>query len=112
MNTLIHADIFFYVTTIVVILLAVLVSILIFFLIKISRNVSEIVKKVKKESDNIVEDVSSFREKIKEEGSKVASAGKMMRGFLLGKTIFNAFKAKKTNSKGKRKAEEDREEGE
>ncbi len=109
MNTLIHADIFFYITTIVVLILAFLVSILIFFLIKTFKHVSDIAERVKQESTHIIDDVSELREKIKEEGTKMASVNKVMKGVLIGKTIFDAFKKGKTAHKAKRKDEADSE---
>jgi biopolymer transport protein ExbB/TolQ len=95
MNTLIHADIFFYVTTIVVIALGVCTLVLIFFLIKTFKHISEIAERIKKESAHIIDDVSELREKIKEEGTKMASVNKVMKGILVGKTIFDAFKKTK-----------------
>ena len=109
MNTLIHADIFFYVTTIVVIILALLVAVLMYFLIVTFKHISEITNRVKQESTHIIDDVSELREKIKEEGTKMASVNKVMKGLLIGKKVFDALKKGKTNYKAKRKTETDNE---
>lgn len=107
MNSLIHADIFFYITTIVVLILAFLVSILIFFLIRTFKHIADIAERVKRESTHIIDDVSELREKIKEEGTKMASVNKVMKGILIGKTVFDAFKKGKAAHKTKRRDETD-----
>lgn len=68
MNTLIHADIFFFITTIVVIVLALGVCIALFYIIRILRNFSDVSDKVKIESTEIIQDIKHAREKIKSQG--------------------------------------------
>jgi hypothetical protein len=80
-----------------------------FFLIKTFRHISDIARRIKTESAHIVDDISELREKIKEEGTKMASANKVMKGLLVGKTIFDAFRKGKVTHKTKKKYETDSE---
>ena len=75
MNTLIHADIFFFVTTIVVILVALGVIIALYYVIRILRTVSQVSETVKNESEEIVKDVHALRGEIKKEGVKFMTFG-------------------------------------
>lgn len=90
-QTLIHADIFFFITTIAVIILVILLVALLAYAVKIVRTVSFMTTTIKEESENIVEDISALRQKIKEESTRAsATAPAFLRSigsFLLG-TIF------------------------
>jgi len=97
MNTLIHADIFFYVTTIAVIILTFLVAVVLVYAVKVTRALSELAEKIRDEGGQIVETMAAVREKIEEEGLKAASFGKMVKGFFIGKSIFSAFKKKRSS---------------
>ena len=68
MESLIKADIFFFITTIsVVIVSIVLVAVLIYFLL-ILIDIFGLIKHVKKEGEEIINDVHDFRANLKEEG--------------------------------------------
>lgn len=71
MNTIMKSDIFFFITSIAVVIIAVLLVILIVYLIKVSKDIKYISQKAKTEADNIIQDVSTLRTNIKEQGSKV-----------------------------------------
>jgi len=70
MDTLIHADIFFFVTTIVVIVLGIFLAVILFYVIRILHSVDILSKQVQEEGSEIVKDVREFREKVKEQGSR------------------------------------------
>ncbi len=63
-------DVFFFVTTIAVIVLTLLLAILIVYIIKISRDIRYISKKAKNEADLISQDLSELRTNIKDKGAK------------------------------------------
>ncbi len=67
METLLKADIFFFVTTIAVIFFIVLLI----YLILILKNIFHISKLVKKESENVVKDISDLRGSVREEAGKL-----------------------------------------
>ena len=70
MNDFLKQDIFFFITTIAVIIVTVLMAILIIYIIKISKNVKYISEKAKTEADLIAEDISNLRTNVKEHGMK------------------------------------------
>lgn len=73
MQTIVHADIFFFITSIALVLLTIGLSIALFYSIKILRNLSEVSKVVKEEGTEIVNDVREIRGKIKERANSVTS---------------------------------------
>lgn len=85
MDTLIQADIFFFITSIAVILLAVLCIILLAYGVKIARTISSIATTIKDESENVIEDIAELRGKVKEEGVKVSAFWRFVTGFLLNR---------------------------
>jgi ABC-type transporter MlaC component len=71
METLMKADIFFFVTTIAVVAVTVCLVYAAYYVIRILRNVEEISEEVKAESQLVREDISDLRSNIREEGMKV-----------------------------------------
>lgn len=72
MNTLIHADIFFFVTTIVIVILGIGAAIITYYILKIVKSFRHVMENIKKESDNIAEDIAALRVRVKEESTKVS----------------------------------------
>ncbi len=68
MDTLIHADIFFFVTTIAVILVAVLLTGILTYLFFIAREIREIFRIIKSETRLIKNDVDDLRSELRKEG--------------------------------------------
>jgi hypothetical protein len=93
MNTLIHADIFFFVTTIVVIVVGIAFTIALIYLAKVLSDVKEITQQVKEETMLVREDIKGLRSDVKKEGFR-------MERFLM--FIKNLFK--KTNARSKKTA--------
>lgn len=71
METLIHADIFFFVTTIAVVFFTIGFIIFAVYFVRILDDLRHISQKMRVEGDKIIEDVEVLREKAKEEGAKV-----------------------------------------
>lgn len=98
-DTLIHANIFFFITTIAVVLLTLLLILILVYVVGIVRSFSYIAKRLQKESDHVAEDIAELRERVKEEGEKVSNLWKFATGFFLNK-LSDKFAAKFTaNSK-------------
>jgi uncharacterized membrane protein YgaE (UPF0421/DUF939 family) len=93
MNTLIHADVFFFVSTIVFTIIGLGIAIALFYVIKILRTLNDVSKKVKEESDGIIADVHALRGSIKSEGFKMKYAVSFM------KALFGRRKAKARKEK-------------
>ncbi len=73
MDKLVHADIFFFITTCAIVLLTIIFAIALVYGIFIAKNVHYVVKKIKEESDNISGDIAHARQKMREQGMKFAS---------------------------------------
>jgi hypothetical protein len=68
METLIHADIFFFVTTISVALIASLFIVVIIYVVRILNDFHYISGLVRKESDLLAEDLEEIRQEVKRQG--------------------------------------------
>ena len=64
-------DVFFFVTTIAVVVLSILLAILIIYIIKISRDIKHITQKARSEAELISQDLSDLRQNVKEHGAKL-----------------------------------------
>lgn len=89
METLIHADIFFFVSTIALGLVTVGLIIALIYIIKILRTVSRVSEKVKDESDEIIADIKNLRGNIKQQGFGLRNVKDIV------KMVFGRKKAKK-----------------
>lgn len=85
MNTLIQADIFFFITAIAVVLLTLLLVVVLAYGVKIVRTISKIAETIQKESENVVEDIAELRGRVKEEGVKVSAFWRFVTGFFLNR---------------------------
>ena len=65
METLIHADIFFFVTTIVVVVIALVVLIALIYLILILRDIRDLSRIIRHEGAEIAEDVATIRQELR-----------------------------------------------
>ena len=86
MTTLIHADIFFFVTTIAVIVFTAVFVVAAFYFIKILKNVRDVSEAVKEETDLIREDIRIARQDIRREGFKLKSLISLLTSFSNKKT--------------------------
>ena len=90
MSEVLQANIFFFITSVAVIIVTILVGVALFYVVSILRNVRDISDKIKRGSDVLTQDLSEFRATVKAEGVKA-------------KNIFNFF-AERFRSKRKRAA--------
>jgi len=74
MDTLIHADIFFFVTTIAVVVITIALTVLIVYLVKVFRNVREITEMVNEETVLLRRDIGDLRNEIRARGTRAAGA--------------------------------------
>ncbi|MES3006000.1 MAG: hypothetical protein V4664_03585 [Patescibacteria group bacterium] len=85
METLIHADIFFLITSIVVVFFAIVVLVALYYVIHILRSVRYVVDKIRSESDHVSEDIAQLRGQIKERGLKFGTIFRTLAAFSIGK---------------------------
>ena len=90
MDTLIHADIFFFVTTVVVIIVGIALTVALIYLAKALSDIKEITKQVKEETILFREDIGELRGDIKKEGFRIER-------FMM--FLKNLFKKTKTRSR-------------
>lgn len=95
--SLIHADIFFFISTIALALISVGIIIVLVYAIKIIRNVSDISDKVKAESAELVADLRKLRASLRDEGVKWKHVVDLVRTFFMR----NAEKAARKERKAR-----------
>ncbi len=82
-ESLIHADIFFFISTISLVVLTIGIAIALFYLIRILRNAREISDKIKVESGEILADSKRLRIALRDEGLKWKHVAHLIRGFFM-----------------------------
>ncbi|MDP2629092.1 MAG: hypothetical protein Q8P45_00100 [Candidatus Harrisonbacteria bacterium] len=70
MDTLFEAEIFFIITSAVVVVVGILLVIGLFYVLKIIRNIKEITSRIKSSVHGVTEDFDGLREDIKKDGLK------------------------------------------
>jgi biopolymer transport protein ExbB/TolQ len=101
-QSLIHADIFFFITTIALVVISIGLSIAMFYLIKILRDASFVSDKIKQESTELITDIKKLRESIKDEGLKWKYVSEMVRNFFRFKEAESATSIKVKRAKAKK----------
>lgn len=82
MSEIVHADIFFFITSIAVIVVGIGMSVFLFFGILIVRDIRAVVQKVRKASDELEKDFEDLRASVKGEGARVKTVFELMLGFI------------------------------
>jgi hypothetical protein len=70
-HLVLETNIFFYITSVAVVIVTVLVAIGLYYIIGILRNIRDVSDRVRRGSEQFAEDVNEFREAIKEDGATV-----------------------------------------
>lgn len=96
MDTLIHADIFFFVTTIAIVVVALLWVIALIYLIKVLNRIKNIAEQVRDETILFREDIHGLRDSIQREGFKVKHL------FNFGYDFFKKHVGKKSKEKSEK----------
>ena len=91
METLVHADIFFFVTPCVVVVVGLAFTVALIYLVKVLRQVREVIQEVKEEVILVRGDIKQCRENVQQSGWKLKAFVEMV------KNIFT-FKRSKTKS--------------
>lgn len=94
MNTIIHADIFFFITSIAVVIFAIGTIIVFYYLIRLMKHVEYIAEKIRLESDHVTEDIAAIRDRIRNGESKALSIMGRMFTFFIGKAVNKKRRAK------------------
>lgn len=81
MDSFIHADIFFFITSIAVVLVTAILVVALIYLIRILRDAKAVTGKVKEEAKLISEDIDGLRAKTRQEGVKLKNFVDFFSGF-------------------------------
>lgn len=101
MNTLIHADIFFFVTTIAVVVVAIALTVALIYLAKVLSDIKDITRQAKEETALFREDIAGLRSDVRREGFRLE------RFAVFARNLFKKSIASKTaSSRSKRKGRE------
>lgn len=73
MESLIHADIFFFITTIIAIILGILLAVVLSYIIKILADIKEISNIARVETTDMAEDIHNIRDEVRSEFRKNSS---------------------------------------
>ena len=92
MTDFLKQDIFFFVTTVAVVILAIALAVALFYLIRILRNVDTIVEVAKGETHNIVHDIAEARQGIKARVGVAAAGLGSIASYFVGKAKRNSKK--------------------
>ncbi len=94
-ESLIHADIFFFISTIALVLISIAVIVASVYVIKILRNVKEMTDKMNAESSEIISDLKKLRANLRDEGVKWKHVADLTRNFFVrkGKAVKKAADA-------------------
>ena len=99
MGTLVHADIFFFITSIFVVILAIGTGVGLFFLILILRDLRHMSALARAEGDKLVGDIEQLRGAAKEEGQKIRSVFDFMLALFTRRQGMKQKKKSTTNNK-------------
>ncbi len=83
MQALVHADIFFFISTIALVVLSIGFAIALYYAINILRDVREVTARIKKASTDIERDLDALRYSVKAEGAKVKGIADLVLGFVV-----------------------------
>jgi hypothetical protein len=84
-ESLIHADIFFFISTIALVAISIGLCVVLYYVWGIAKNVRDISDKVAEESDEIIDDVRKFRLSLRDEGVKWRHVLSLVRAFFVRK---------------------------
>lgn len=72
MESIIQADIFFFVTTVVVLVIGILLAVLLVFAIKLIRDIYIILELVREEAVDVMDDIDDFRRDVKHKAERLS----------------------------------------
>jgi biopolymer transport protein ExbB/TolQ len=107
MDTLIHADIFFFITAIAVVLLTILLIIAFFYIIQILRNMRDFSDTLRREGNLIASDIAEFREQVKNDRVKAFSALRLV-SVMFGRLFRQSTKRRSEQEHSKRRHHEEK----
>jgi len=96
MDSFLKADVFFFVTTIAVIVITGFAAAVLMYLVATLRDIHHVARIVKQEAGNITEDVKALRDKVKSEGMRLTHLLDFG-GSIAGRAVKRKTARKRTN---------------
>jgi hypothetical protein len=81
MNDILHANIFFFITSIVVVVLGILAIVGLYYILSILKNIRDITRRAERGSEILAADLEDFRENIREEGMRFRHVKKLFKSY-------------------------------
>jgi hypothetical protein len=100
-TSFIHADIFFFVSTIALVVVSIGIIVALVYGIKILRNVRDFTNIAKEEGYDLLRDLRDLRSVLRDEGVKWKSVVDLIRGFFVRDSKKETSKTKKRKQKNK-----------
>jgi hypothetical protein len=72
MESLLHADVFFFVTTVAIISVTLVLTAILAYGIGIARNIYRVTSRIREEGDAVIADVRDFRTRVKRDGFRMS----------------------------------------
>ena len=107
MNDILHANIFFFITSVAVLAVTFMLIIVLWYVIAILREVRRVAKKVRTASESIEQDIAYVRGEVKSHTEKITSfLGAALGGFFAGAQTKKKRPSPRRRSKSETKPEE------
>jgi type II secretory pathway pseudopilin PulG len=81
MNELLQANIFFFITSVVTVIIGILLAVALYYILGILKNVRDISNRAQRGSEALEHDLEHLRENIREEGMRFKSIKKFLKGY-------------------------------
>lgn len=95
MSDLVQADIFFFISSLLVVVVMVGMGLLFYYLVPVARDIREISRKIRKAGEDIEQDFTSLRFALREEGMKGKAITDLVLGFIARKLAPKRSRSKK-----------------
>lgn len=82
MADVLHADVFFFISSIATIIITVALSIALYYAIRILRDLKEVTEKIREASGELEKDFESLRASVKDEGLRVRTIVELVLAFV------------------------------
>ena len=84
MDTLIKADIFFFITAVAVVALTIVLTVALIYVVRILRRVLFVTRRVQEESEKVMADIETLRQEVKKSGRQIRDDAVQLSGKVRG----------------------------
>ena len=80
MNDILHANIFFFITSVVTVVIGILAAVALYYILGILKNLRDISRRAQQGSEILADDLAHLRESIQKEGVRLRGLKKFFKG--------------------------------